>query len=439
MDSDALHSAVLPSAPLEFASPLTVSGPGLSGRAVLDEVPPEHAPLVFRALRLLLAWARGPEACAALFAPATLDAWATDVHAHECEDALRDSLTSIAAELSRPAEADPERLALACMALCEWALDGGFDGTALALAEASALVWPDNPRYAWAVAMLYRRRGRTHEAEQWFRRTSRVAVWNRDWSLHVLVLHCLGNAYEEQGKPGEAIRLLESALKLARRYRFREREAKVCHDLFVVTIRSGNAETAERWARRAWEGYGPGHPNLPRLAHDLAHLWSDQGHFARSLPVLLALLSHFERPDLRLQALASATRAAGACGQHEIFEQLWPQAWHLAQDLQEHPVTSAALVELGLGASSLAKWQQAETVLTRGLSLAEQRNEFDAVARAEAALDHVRRHEKGDVARRTKPSGTADAFARDFARSLQEPIRTTDDSPELCSIRKPEP
>ena len=63
----------LPAAPLEFAYPLAVTAPDAPAAVVLHEVPPPYGLHVLKALRLVLAWSRGPGVSASLFRPGSLE------------------------------------------------------------------------------------------------------------------------------------------------------------------------------------------------------------------------------------------------------------------------------------------------------------------------------------------------------------------------------
>ncbi|HEX8359321.1 MAG TPA: tetratricopeptide repeat protein [Longimicrobium sp.] len=390
--------ADLPHAPLEFAYPLAVPGPAAEAVCVLEEVPPERALLVLRTLRLVHAWARGPDVSAALMRREALDAWEAEVIADPFDgaDGLWAPLAVLAGELRRRELADTAVIAKACLAASDWALGARAERTALLFAEAAALAWPGNARYAWLVGRLARNQSRFREAELWLRRAARVAAWAGDWETQDLALNTLGNLHAHQGAHDRALRYLTRALTLAQRRGMKEREGAVSHDLFVVLITTGDFRRAEAHALRAYDLYGEDHLHIRRLAYDIAHLWTEQRRFAAALRVLNALTPLFPEPDLQLRVQAAMARAAGAEGMVEEFVAAWERAWDLVRD-HEGDVRSALpsiLVDLARGAVSLGEWARATQALDFALESAREQGVHDAAARAGVLLSMVRRQER---------------------------------------------
>jgi tetratricopeptide (TPR) repeat protein len=401
--------APLPRSPLDFAYPLTIRAPGAEGSAVLAEVRPEHALTVLRALRLVLAWSRGPELAAPILRPGPLDDWEAELHAARIRKSLRMPLIVLAAELRRPERADPKAVAQACFAMSEWALGARAEGTALLFAEAAALVWPTNARSAWIVGRMLRNSGRLREGELWLRRAARVAVWCADWETQDLALNSLGNLYLLQGAFPEARRYLSQALMLARRQNMKEREGAVAHDLCNVFTHLGEHSRAEELAVLAFHRYGDGHPNLPRLAHDVVHLWILQGRFRLALLVLRALSSLLRLPHERLRVLGSTARAAGGCGDRAAFEAAWAEAWELVRQLtaEVRATLSGVLIDLSYGAIGFSDWERATDALTLALDSARERGAEDDKAEAEAVLELIGRQEREEVPRPSLSSPSA--------------------------------
>jgi tetratricopeptide (TPR) repeat protein len=406
--------ADLPHSPLEFAYPLAVPGPGAEAVSVLAEVPPEHALTALRTLRLVFAWTRGPEAAGAVFPRAVLD------DPFDGEDGLWAPLTVLAGELRRPERADSQTIAQACLAASDWALGIHAERTALLFAEAAALAWPSNARYAWIVGRLARNQSRHREGELWLRRAARVAAWAGDWETQDLALNTLGNLHAHQGSYDRALRYLRRALKLARRHGMKEREGSVSHDLSVVLMTAGDFARAEVHAIRAYDLYGADHPHLRRLAFDVAHLWAQQGRFAAALPVLAALAEHFPEADLELRVQAATARAAGAESRAAEFTAAWDRAWNLIRDYpaETRMVLPSTLVDLGRGAASIGEWVKAIQALDLALVSAQEQGVNDAAAQAEVLLSMVRRRERAEISRPVSSTSAARQLAAAFVRSL---------------------
>lgn len=413
--------AELPPSPLDFAYPLAVPDATVLGAVILHEVPDPFALHTLQALRLVFAWAAGPQISGAVFDFADVRAWEVAVlRAAGVDEALWAPVAVIAGELAQPAEVDRERLCNACLAVTDWALGVQAHGTAVLFAEAAAVVWPNNARIAWLTGKLYRERQQFGRAELWLRRARRVAVWTGDWELQAQAINSLGNLKVRLGDLPGGRDLLLTAARLAKRKRLRERLAKAQHDLLAVCIYSGRFSDAELHATQAFAAYGSDHPNLANLAFDVSHLWMQRGQFGRALTVLKALKSRFEDYDRQLRVLASTARAAGAVSEEETFHDVWADAWELIDSGKADHLRAAAPLELGLGALSLGLWEQAELALTTARKAAEGLREGDTLARADASLEHLSRRQAADRASRTAAGShlrTGD-FATQLVQSL---------------------
>lgn len=326
--------AELPPLPVDLASLLAESGAAVAGALVIRETPEDFSLHVWQALRLTYAWAAGPDVSAAVFDAEDLDGWEADVlRAGEgVDEGLWAPVSVLAGELSHPGDADPARLAHACLAVTDWALEQGADGTARLFGEAAAAVWPNNARIAWIVGRIHRDQGQLGRAEAWLQYASRIGVQTGDWELHAQAINSLGNLKIHLGDLAAGENLLLRALHVARRRRLYERYAMVLHDLFVACTYAGRFDEADAYAQQAFAAYGPDHPNAVNLAFDVAHLCTKQGQFARALQVLEPLGQRFTEPDRRLRVVASIARAAGEAGDADSFGAASREAWSIMDD-----------------------------------------------------------------------------------------------------------
>lgn len=403
----------LPHAPLLFVRPLHLAGGAVPGAAVLDEVEADRAVWAFTALRAAHAWAGGADTARALLPAGGADRWEAELLERAFAEAgasrgdeppLLCALAALVSGLRRPDEATAEEMAWACLCVTEWALGRGAVETSLAFACAAALARPESAGLAWTAGKMLRNRGRMREAEWWLRRAVRVAVWTRDWGAMALALNGHGNLAYARGDFAVARSDYLKALRVARRHGLRDCQAAILHDLFVFNFVTGDARRAERYAEMALHSYGPSHRQIPDLAYDIACFTLHQAHFGRALPVLRLLLQHFRAQPRRFQLVAAAARAAAACGERELFEQLWSEAFPPAPDLEARIELAPALVDLGLGAASLESWDRASDALCRAVQLADAWVATDVSARARSALEHVRTHRSPDLAVRA-PAG----------------------------------
>jgi len=407
----------------DFTSPLTIPGGEVAGTEIVRELAPEVALPAWQVLRSVLMWAaEEPAERSDLFEPCAMADWERELLEGEWEPELRLPLAVLVGELSRPFQASPETVAYTCLCVSDWAIAGGAVATALAFAEAAALSWPQNPRYAWMAGRLLRTHGRVRESELWLRRAARTASSADDVDAQTLALNSLGNLYYEIGNYPQAARTHQQALRAARRRGLREREGEILHDLFVATWYMGDQAKAEDYARAAFDIYQDGHPRLAGLAHDVAFTWLSQGHYARALTILKELLPYFDGAHDRIRVLASAAWAAGGCGNAILFAALADEIWSMVNQSGSRSGVGAALVELARGATNLQDWDLAERALTTAREIAQLRSESDVLIQTEEALEAVGAHRAAAPGRNqldVVPLPRLDSFATGFVRSLR--------------------
>jgi tetratricopeptide (TPR) repeat protein len=408
----------------EFTSPLTVPGGEVAGTEIVRELPPELALTVWQVLRTVLLWAAEiPAQRGDLFERRAMEQWERELLEGTFDPDVRCPLAVIVGEMAALEEASAEQMAHACLCVTEWGLAHNATRTALAFTEAAALCRPDHPRYAWMAGRLLRSHGYLREAEQWIKRSVRIASSRGDWEAQTLGLNSLGNVFYEQGNYPVSLRTLREGLRVARKHRLTQREGEILHDLFVVATWSGDLDRAEQYAREAFDIYRTGHHRLAALAHDVAVLWMMRGHFSRALFVLQELPPYIHAPEERTRVYAVLARAAGACGQERLFTRAWEEAWSFFEDATAEKRAAPDLVELGLGASSLRKWEMAESALERAIRIASVTGEADVRMRAESALQavtgrRVAENERSQADARQVPA--ADQLASGFLVSLQQ-------------------
>lgn len=321
-----------------------------------------------------------------------------------------------------PSEVQPERIATACKAVAGWAAGRGARATALAYSQAAALTLPDDPATSYAVGIRARRAAEYGRAESWFRRAVMLARQRGDWNVYARAFVALGNLYVQRGNYPTARKLQMRARRTSRRHGLRGVEGMALHDLFIISMSSGNIAEAEEFAGGALRAYGAGHKRLPVLAHDVAYAWLEQGHFARALPVFEATLPHIQQPAERLHVVADIARAAGALQDSRRFEQAWAEGCELLALPEALEARAQALSDLAGGAASVREWDRAEDAASQALDIALSRGETKIQFAAEALLDSVRarRAAARPIAAplQTTPAEGADALATAFVRKL---------------------
>ena len=394
------------------------------GLGVLDELSGERGLVLWQSLRDCLLWADAQEdERAALFSPDAERTRMAMILAAQPAPELEEPLSVLARMLGEPTRISEEMVALACRRISQWSDDDGLLATALAFAQAAATVTPGDAGAAFAVGKLARRRAENARAETWFRRTIALARQIGDWATYAQAFIGLGSLYMQRGNLPGARRFLIRAVRAAQRNSLHSIEGAALHDLFVVAMHAERPDEAQQLARSAFEAYGEHHTALPRLAHDVAYWWTTQGYYARALPVLRSTLPHFPHPNERVAVLGSIARSVGGLGDRASFRDAWDACYDLLQSSTSVDEKAAqGLLDLAMGAASLAMWDKAEIAAREALERGSRRSEGKIRLTAESVLESVRHHRTVETRRtsaRPEMVQAGDTLAADFVRTLQ--------------------
>jgi tetratricopeptide (TPR) repeat protein len=402
---------------------ITNGNEAFEGLAVLDEVRGPLGFLLWQASRDVNLWAAvAPEEREGLFVAGADQSLQSLIRTAGVEVQLESPLMTIVRMAGSPEVARPEAVELACQHIALWADHHGYLATAICFGQAAALAVPMDAGAAYAVGRMARRRAEYSRAETWFRRAVALARQTGDWQSYALAFSGLGNLYMLRGNFPAARRFHVRALRAARRHSLRSIQGSALHDLFVLAAGSNHRDEAERYARGAFESYGPEHQRLPALANDIAYFWMERGHFAPALTVFEALLPHMARQEDRLVSLANIVRAAAGAGERRLFEQTWDEVWDgLSRDGGTENAAQV-LLELAHGAAQLGEVERAERAAERAVKTARERGEAKTQLTAESVLDSVRRgraaRARAAEAPRPQAPGETEMFATDLVRSL---------------------
>lgn len=397
----------------------------LEGMEILREVSGETGLLLWQSYRNVMFWATAePEERGALFSPEASRRRLAELLAADIPGDLVDSLVSIGRMLGAPDSTSGETIADACRSISEWADREGHEATALGFTQASALSAPRNATYSLAVGRLARRRGEQARAETWFRHAIMVGRQTGDWESYARAYIALGNMLLLRGNFPGAHRMHIKALRAARRKGLTPIQGMAAHDLFVIATETGRNAQAEEYARMALRSYGPAHPSLPILAHDVAYYWMNQGYFTQVLPIFLSLQNRFENGSV-MQLLVSAhtARAAGGAGDRNLFRRYFTETIRMAKEPPYESRAGDAFLELAMGASSLGEWDRAEQAAQRALELTEKSGQATMSIHAESVLESIRSGRRAEnvaaIARTSAPR-----FTETFAEQLVEFLET---------------
>lgn len=391
------------------------------GLSVLEELNSDLGLVLWQSLRDAMLWGRAAsDQRNALFAPASDTSRVAATLAAGAPAEIEEPLKVLAGMVGQPDAAREENVSLACRQVSQWAEARGQLATALAFAQSAAVVTPADPSGAYNVGRLARRRAEHARAETWYRRTIALARQAGDWPTYALAFCGLGNLYMDRGNFPVARRFYERALRAAGRNSLHDIEGTALHGLFAIAMETADTAQAHEYSRGAYEAYGPHHPRLPHLAHDIAYFWITQGYCDRALPVLKTLVRHFDEPAFRLGLMGDICRAAGGSGDRDSFQSAWGEAVDLMAANPGADTVPRTWLELAHGALSLGAWDRAEDAAQRALDGATRRSDGKTRLTSEALIEAARRHQRAErtVADRDEWRERADALSTELVQSL---------------------
>lgn len=396
----------------------------MRGSGILDEFPAwECGQLLWESYRNVGDWAVRPRhrRGTPMFGSAAAEVRAGQLQrAHWLDPELRGPLEVIRDMLADPRGADAHALALACRRVSAWAGDHGKPATQFYFAAAAGLCVPEDARQAYHAGSLARDLAKWDAAEVWLEYAVAAARRRRDRETQAMAVLGIGNMFYRQGLYRRAREAQGAALVLARKHGLREMQGRTLHDLFVIAVELGEAAGAEKYAREALVAYGPGHPLVTALAHDVAQAWIARGLYRSALSVLSAMLHSVKGPGgIRVHVLAGIVRAAAGCDERRVFEEAWAEVCSIMGQGRSQAAAAAVFLELALGASSLCEWSLAEQAVASAVRVARDRGEVDIQQRAGALLDQLRARAVAAVASESPPARSADALVADLLSHLQ--------------------
>lgn len=389
------------------------------GYRVLDELQTTLGVALWQFLRDADLWSTTPPAERnRLFAPGAARRRRERMPALEQARELRRPLEALSRALDARKRNSGLQVMRACKAVSRWAGDKELPRTALAFAQSAAIATPDRAGPAYMVGLLSRRNAEYRRAETWFRRTLGLARRNEDWRYYGLACLGVGNLHRQRGDYPRARSWFIRALRTSRRKALWDVRPMAMHDLFCVAANGGQLEEADAWAQRAFRAYGPQHPRVVALAHDVARYWLQQDRYGDALRVFRAVLPHLERAPEQRVVTANMARATAALGDRLGFAALWHDTWRLVDDHDDAEGVAYALVALAQGAAMLGDPDRGQLAASHALKVAIQRDEAEHRLAAERVLESLRTVRMGvPVKPQPRVEEIPDAEP-DFAREL---------------------
>ncbi|HEX8452077.1 MAG TPA: hypothetical protein VF647_08270 [Longimicrobium sp.] len=386
--------------------------------AILDEVPPALAIVLWQDVRQLRMWAEctaGERARLFNSDPAArARALSKRTEAPACAPELTSALNTFWNLRSAPVPADPAALGEACAAVVAWALENDHVQTAIEFAEAGALVSPTSPALANLAGRVTRGANEFERSEIWFQRAIGFAR-DRGDKIELTRAHLgYGTLCKELGRVNCARTHLNSGSALARKYGPPSLAAEAQHDLCALMIVRGRFKEARERARRALALYPKTHRRLPFFAADVALLFVLERRFRTAAHVLKSTLRLITQPAPRSVVLALSARAAAGAGRVEEAALLRRRA--------------LKLVEKNPGLEGVARWHLADSYrLVGDWEAADQEAQTVlrwATARNDRELARLTLMLVGIVRSRipARPKPDEDADLRDFVVLLEKRI-----------------
>jgi tetratricopeptide (TPR) repeat protein len=353
------------------APPLLSESEPFEGAALLREHPGALGAVLWKSLRDVCAWtAAAPDERAALFPPAAAEARAAEVAGAAAEPELWGPLLVIQRLVACPGDVDHPRLVHACRAIARWGERRGFTAVQLAFVQAAACLAPGHARLAYSVGRLARDRGEYARAESWLRTSIRLAR-GTDWHTYALAYLSLGTLYQQLGNLPAARSVTVRGYRTSIRRRVRPLQGVALHNLFAIASEMLDFGRAQRYALSAFRHYGPQHPRLPMLVHDVGCVWILQGRFAHASDAFQMVLPRFTEPADRLLTLGTLARAASAAGCYSVYESSYAEAVHLlAQDVAASERASQVWLNLARASASAGEYERAVLAAQQALTLA---------------------------------------------------------------------
>ncbi len=365
----------------------------------------------------LILWASTPpERRGALWGRRALAKRDRQLREADLDDQLRPWLAVLAWILREGRVVPVEELVGAARRVSEWADGQSLPKTAIWYAQAAALIAPTVAEYAFDVGTLYQFRASDYtRAVTWYARAIGLAKRRTDSATYARAHRRMGQILMQRGAFDVAERAFRRAYKYSRRSGVRAVAGEALHDLFTLAVETGRKQEAEELARRAFHAYPSAHPGLVTLAHDVAVLWMLQGHHARALPILQAVLATGLDLSVRLMVVSGIARAAGGAGDRDAFLSAWVETWGIIDANPHLECVTSSLVRLAYGSALLEDRERVELAAAYSLELATKRGQTAVAEESRALL-------KGDVQPVNAPEEPTPAAVELFAERLKARI-----------------
>lgn len=344
----------------------------LEGCAVLDEIGGEFGTLLWQSHRDVMLWAATREdARSGLFDEGAYERRRNMLHRCAASREVRHPLMTLARVLDGSGRMTAAAVADACIAVAEWAVDKGAFRTALAFAQAAALVRVDLAGPALLAGRLAMRLRETARADTWFRRSIALARRGHDRATYASAYVELAKLRKGSGELEASEAAFVKALKAARRCGAKEVRGAATLGLMRLARVRGRLPETMRWAAAAIRANRRDTPEHREAKRTLASAALDLALPALARRVLDRELREELPPSERMQTLALLVRASAGLGDQDQLESAWRGAWALIQGHRnETQAVARALSDLVRAGTDAAVIPGAAAIAWRAMDLA---------------------------------------------------------------------
>jgi len=344
----------------------------LEGDGILTESPGDLGLLLWHTSRDVTLFGQTPRSARGnLFAEGSADLRAARLAAAPVPREIEAAINTIHGMLALGGRADAGDLSISCLEIAAWARGAGLPRTAVALAQAAAVIEPTFGGAALQTGICAVAAGQHMRGETWLRRAVGLSRRERDRaSLGAAAVELAGLA-EAQGRSARAELWYIRAFRAARRFGLPEVRIRAVYGLFRLACARNHTEVAIGYARAAQALQMGGATVDVGMLLDLAMFWRLVGDSRRELTAvrrLHALWAHLPAAH-QLRAAAMVARARADAQNAKRGAKAARLAWELMQ-AEEIPdeVRVLAAMDLAYAAARMGKlpaFTQAKRIVLR--------------------------------------------------------------------------
>jgi hypothetical protein len=226
-----------------------------------------------------------------LFAVASTDVRLRRLAVTDVPSQIAASVDTIHGMLTLSDRADSGVLTICCLEIAAWARASGAPNTAVAFAQAGALVSPDLAEAVFQTGTAALAAQQDVRAASWFRRAIALARRERNRRTYTAALVELAAVEARKGNLARAEHLFWRGSRAARRWANPQARARAALGLFRLARQRGDTVTAAVHAISVERGYRREIRAAADVLLDLARFWTEMGDLGAARAALRRLIS----------------------------------------------------------------------------------------------------------------------------------------------------